>query len=119
MTIDAAFGSDPGPARATPAGNPVTFETIAEAIRAMKPQDLPESSLADVLTMIEYLQKELVARYDAQVAERKRLIEMKADLELRELALALRQRAVSAVEAASAPPPAAKGLFKVLSRARG
>ena len=111
-TTDAVFSDRP--AGATPAGSPVTFGTIADAIRNMKPRELPESAFADVLTMMEYMQGELVARHDAQEKEATRLADLRADLDSREKALAIRQRTVTMVEQVRAAP---RGILGVLSRA--
>jgi hypothetical protein len=80
-----------------PDKSPIDYSAIASLIRDMDPRALTNDKLADVLTMIEYLQRETMRVHDGNAQRAAELDRKDQALAERERALALRSRAVDAV----------------------
>lgn len=84
---DKVFGPD----------EPDNLSSIALAIRGVSIRTLPENTLADVMTMMEFMQSELNREHAAVTQAGIKLEALRTDLVRRERELSLRQRAVEHV----------------------
>jgi hypothetical protein len=94
--MTAPFGDDKSPQE-------VTYQAIAEQVRAMTPRALTPHALDDVITLVEFMRDEAIKAHDANVIR-------SAELDARELGLAkrardlkLHERAVAAILKPNAP----------------
>jgi predicted nuclease with TOPRIM domain len=75
----------------------VSYQSIAAQIKALKPRNLSQGSLEDVLTMIEWMQQEVSKRDELLTRRGNELEELRAKLDAWENGLRVRQRTVEAV----------------------
>jgi hypothetical protein len=90
------FGQDLSPQE-------VTYQTIAEQVKAMAPRALTANALDDAITLVEFMRDEAIRRHEGNALRATELDAREASLVKRARDLKIHERAVAAVLKPNAP----------------
>ena len=94
--MNAPFGSDTSPQE-------ITYQVVAEQVRALTPRSLTANALDDAITLVEFMRDQALKAHDQNVIRAQELAEWERTIMLRERNLKIHERAVAAVLKGNAP----------------
>jgi hypothetical protein len=98
---DAVFGADQPSTASAGTAPAVSYRTIAEQVRNLKPRALTPDVLDDVLTLLEFMRDECIRQHDDNLIAARKLDEREMTLRERERQVAIRTRALDVASGSS------------------
>jgi hypothetical protein len=94
--MNAPFGDDKSPQE-------ITYQAIAEQVRAMSPRALTPHALDDAITLVEFMRDQALKTHDDNILRTAELDARELSLEKRARDLKIHERAVAAILKPNAP----------------